>query len=74
MAGSGDLAPLQGTRHGFTAPASLSRQGTASSLPQRFPHARPAPGPRQPRAVPCGLSLCWDSVCTVLSLVCVCAP
>lgn len=70
MAGSGGLAPRRGMRLGFTAPASLSSQGTASSLPKRF--TPPSPTVPQERRGPQrlgGLSLCWDSVCIVLSSV-----
>lgn len=68
MARGGGPAPPQDTWHGFTALASLSSRGTASSLPQRFPHTHRAQGRARPGAAPRGLSLCWDSVCTVLSL------
>lgn len=73
MARGGGPAPPQDTWHGFAALASLSSRGTASSLPQRFPHTHRAPGPRQagcspPRALTV-LGLCLYSS---LSSVCVC--
>lgn len=76
MAGSGSLAPRRDTWHGFTARASLSSQGTASSHPKRFTHRPPPTAPQERRGPQPlhGRSLCWDPVCIVLSSVHVCAP
>lgn len=57
MAGSGGLAPRRGMWHGFTARASLSSQGTASSLPKRFTPPHRALGAQRAAAPPRALTV-----------------